>query len=91
MSANLPTIDDLQKMKEEIISHINTKWEHLNQKKSDDEWLTLEQVKERYKIKSTTTVMEHLKPEKPFGRNLFKKSEVEEYVRKSNKENQQTE
>ena len=86
---NIATLDDLQKMKEEIISHINTKWEQINQKKNDDDdWLTIEQVKERYKIKSTTTVMEHLKPEKPFGRNLFKKSEVEEYVRKSNKENQ---
>ena len=74
---NIATLEDLCQMKEEILLHLNKLTEQIGMKKENDEWLTSEEVKVKYKVKSTTTIYKLLKPYKMGGRNLFKKSDIE--------------
>ena len=74
---NIATLEDIKAMKDEILSRLNILSEQIASKKSDEEWLTCEEVKEKYKVKSTTTIYKLLKPHKMGGKNLFKKSEIE--------------
>ena len=77
---NIATLEDLNSMKDEILSHLHKLSEQIAMKKADDEWLTTEQVKEKYKVKSTTTISKLLKSHKMGGKNLFKKSEIEQIL-----------
>ncbi|MCG3165001.1 MAG: hypothetical protein POELPBGB_00761 [Bacteroidia bacterium] len=77
---NIATLDDLNTMKEEILSQLNKLSEKIAMRKADDEWLTTEEVKQRYKVKSTTTISKLLKPSKMGGKNIFKKSEIEQML-----------
>lgn len=81
---NIATLEDIKAMKEEILSHLNKLSEQIGTKKENDEWLTCEEVKEKYKVKSTTTIYKLLKPHKMGGKNLFKKSEIESMLLKMN-------
>lgn len=77
---NIATLDDLKSMKDEILSHLNKLSEQIDMRIADDEWLTTEQVKEKYKVKSTTTISKLLKPHKMGGKNIFRKSEIEQML-----------
>ena len=77
MAVEIATLADLRQMEEKILSYLKELSDRIVQKKGEDEWLTCEEVQEKYKIKSITTVYKLLKPHKIGGKNLFRKSEIE--------------
>ena len=83
MPVNIATQEDFQLFKEQILAKLKKLSDLISTKKSEDEWLTPEEVKQKYKIKSVTTVYKLFTPYKKGGNNLFKKSEIEESFRKN--------
>ena len=77
MAAEIATITDLRQMEEKILAHFKELSDRIDLKKGEEEWLTCEEVQEKYKIKSVTTVYKLLKPHKIGRKNLFRRSEIE--------------
>ena len=85
MAVEIATLADLRQMKEEILTHFKELSDRIEMRKGEDEWFTCEEVQEKYKIKSITTVYKWLQPHKIGGKNLFRTSEIESKLFKLNK------
>ena len=75
--------DDFNLFKKETLSRLESIERLLSSNKNESNWLTVEEVKAKYKIKSTTTVDKLLKTaKKRIGRRtLYNKEAIEKLIR----------
>ena len=70
---DIATKSDLLIIKQELLEAIYDK----NKKQMlDEEWMTEKEIRERFKVKSPTTIRKYLKAKKFGGKNLYPLSDV---------------